>query len=74
LALHDAGFVEFLRVAWDECSQTEYEDEIIPICWPPAECPNEFLTSLTARLATIPCPQKPQSTKAHGRPLLQARM
>jgi len=34
LALHDAGFVEFLRVAWDEWSQTEYEGEIIPICWP----------------------------------------
>ena len=34
LALHDAGFVEFLRVAWDEWSQTEYEGEIIPLCWP----------------------------------------
>ena len=34
LVLHDAGFVEFLRVAWDEWSQTEYEGEIIPICWP----------------------------------------
>ena len=34
LALHDAGFVEFLRVAWDEWSQTDYEGEIIPICWP----------------------------------------
>ncbi|HIA57790.1 MAG TPA: histone deacetylase family protein [Deltaproteobacteria bacterium] len=34
LALHDAGFVEFLQVAWDEWSQTEYEGEVIPICWP----------------------------------------
>ena len=34
LTLHDAGFVEFLRVAWDECSKTEYEGEGIPTCWP----------------------------------------
>ena len=34
LASHDAGFVEFLRVAWEEWSKTEYEGEIIPICWP----------------------------------------
>ena len=34
LALHDAGFVEFLRVAWDKWSQTEYKGEVIPTCWP----------------------------------------
>jgi acetoin utilization deacetylase AcuC-like enzyme len=34
LTLHDAEFVEFLRVAWDECSKTEYEGEGIPTCWP----------------------------------------
>jgi len=34
LALHDAGFVEFLQVAWDEWSQTKYEGEAIPTCWP----------------------------------------
>ena len=34
LTLHDAGFVEFLRVAWDECSKTEYEGEGIPTYWP----------------------------------------
>ena len=34
LAIHDAGFVEFLRVAWDKWSQTEYKGEVIPTCWP----------------------------------------
>ena len=34
LALHDAEFVEFLQVAWEEWSQTEYEGEAIPTCWP----------------------------------------
>ena len=34
LALHDAGFVEFLQTAWEEWSQTEYKGEAIPTCWP----------------------------------------
>ena len=34
LALHDAGFVEFLQNAWDEWSQTGFEGEAIPTCWP----------------------------------------
>ena len=34
LALHDAGFVEFLQNAWDEWSQTGFEGELIPTCSP----------------------------------------
>ncbi len=34
LALHDAGFVEFLKTAWEEWSQTGYDGEGIPTCWP----------------------------------------
>ena len=32
LALHDAGFVEFLQNAWDEWSQTGFAGEAIPSC------------------------------------------
>ncbi len=34
LAIHDAGFVEFLQNVWNEWLQTGFEGEAIPSCWP----------------------------------------
>ena len=34
LALHDAGFVEFLQVAWEEWTKTGYKGEAMANCWP----------------------------------------
>jgi len=42
LALHDAGFVEFLQNAWDEWLKTGFEGELIPTCWPARRMSNRI--------------------------------
>lgn len=34
LAVHDANYISFLQLAWQEWKAEGYEGEIIPICWP----------------------------------------
>lgn len=34
LAVHDAGFVGFLKTVWDEWREAGYKGEALPTCWP----------------------------------------
>ena len=74
LALHDAEFVEFLQVAWEDGLRQNTKVKLFPPAGRPAVCPSEDRTILTARLATMAFPLKPQSAKAHGKQPWPARM
>ena len=74
LTLHDAGFVEFLRVAWDECSKTEYEGGGHPHLLACVSDDPAYTASSKARWATTRCPRKPPSVQAPGKPRWRARM
>lgn len=40
LAVHDASYISFLQLAWQEWKAEGYEGEIIPICWPAGQVSN----------------------------------